>query len=67
MQGFIDACVFMTMVTSSASSGALLYVNGWSMLNLLSIPFVLVVLFAVVRHGLRSGWSAGRVPRAVAA
>ena len=67
VQGFMDACVFMTMVTSSASSGALLYVNGWSMLNLLSIPFVLIVLAAVVRHGMRAGWSAGRLPRAVAA
>ncbi len=61
VQGFMDACVFMTMVTSSASSGALLYVNGWSILNLLSIPVVLIVLFAVLRQGMRAGWSAGRV------
>ncbi|MCL4747406.1 MAG: MFS transporter, partial [Burkholderiaceae bacterium] len=62
VQGFMDACVFMTMVTSSASSGALLYVNGWSILNLLSIPVVLIVLFAVLRQGFRAGWSVGRVP-----
>ena len=61
VQGFMDACVFMTMVTSSVSSGALLYVNGWSILNLLSIPFVLIVLFAVLWLGARAGWSTGRV------
>ena len=66
VQGFMDACVFMTMVTSSASSGALLYVQGWSVLNLLSIPFVLIVLVAVVRHGRRAGWAAGRVRWAAA-
>ena len=44
VQGFMDLCVFTTMVTTSASSGAMLMVNGWSVLNLLSLPIVLVAL-----------------------
>ncbi len=47
VQGFMDLCVFTVMITSSASSGALLFVNGWSILNLLSLPFVLAALGAV--------------------
>jgi MFS family permease len=61
VQGFTDFCVFSVMITSSASSGALLHVNGWSVLNALSLPFVLLVLALVVWLGLRNGWSAGRV------
>lgn len=48
VQGFTDFCVFTTMVTSSASAGALLYTNGWQLLNLLSIPFVLLVLGVIL-------------------
>ena len=62
VQGFMDLCVFTVMITSSASSGALLFVNGWSILNLLSLPFVLVVLGAVAWLAGRSGWALGRVP-----
>ena len=64
VQGFMDLCVFTTMVTSSASSGALLLVNGWSILNLLSLPFVLIVLGAVLWLAGRSGWALGRTPAA---
>ena len=62
VQGFMDLCVFTVMITSSASSGALLFVNGWSILNLLSLPFVLVVLGAVAWLAGRSCWALGRVP-----
>lgn len=64
VQGFMDMCVFGVMITSSASSGALLYVNGWSVLNLLSLPFVLVCLVGAVRVARDTGWAAGRVARA---
>lgn len=60
VQGFMDFCVFAVMVTSSASSGALLFVNGWTVLNLLSLPVVLVVLAAVLWLGARQGWAHGR-------
>jgi MFS family permease len=48
VQGFMDACVFGVMVSSSASAGALVHVNGWSLLNLWSLPFVLMVLAAAL-------------------
>jgi MFS family permease len=44
VQGFNDMIVFMTMITSSASSGVLLHSRGWELLNYLSIPFVLVMV-----------------------
>ncbi len=55
-QGFADACVFTTMVTSSAASGALLVADGWQWLNIVALPFVLIVLVAVVWLGRRRGW-----------
>ncbi len=63
VQGFMDMCVFGIMITSSASSGALLFVNGWSVLNLLSLPFVLICLVGVVRVSRGTGWALGRVAR----
>ena len=47
VQGFNDMIVFVTMITSSASSGILLNANGWELLNYLSIPFVILMVFAV--------------------
>ena len=61
VQGFTDLCVFAVMVTSSASSGALLFVNGWSVLNVLALPFVLLLLGGALWLGGRVGWGAGRV------
>jgi len=64
VQGFMDLCVFTTMVTTSASSGAMLMVNGWSVLNLLSLPVVRVALASALWLAMRSGWALGRVPAA---
>jgi MFS family permease len=64
VQGFMDLCVFTTMITSSASSGALLFVNGWSILNLLSLPFVLVVLGVAWWLAARQGWMLERASTA---
>jgi MFS family permease len=47
VQGFNDMIVFVTMITSSASSGILLNANGWELLNYLSIPFVVLMVFAI--------------------
>jgi predicted MFS family arabinose efflux permease len=60
VQGFMDACVFATMISSSASSGALIYVNGWSVLNAMSLPFVIIALTIAVWMARRTGWSMGR-------
>jgi MFS family permease len=48
VQGFNDMIVFATMITSSASAGVLLTGNGWVLLNYLSVPFVLVVVLAIL-------------------
>ena len=47
-QGLNDMLVFVTMATSSFSSGLLLEKNGWQTLNYLAIPFILAIGFAVV-------------------
>ncbi len=74
VQGFTDACVFTTMVTSSASSGALLVANGWQLLNWVALPFVLAAMVAVAWLAYRFGWRheqqvavvpGGAVPEAV--
>ena len=44
IQGFMDMCVFCVMVSSSASSGALHFLNGWNVLNMIAIPLVGTVL-----------------------
>lgn len=62
VQGFMDLCVFATMITSSASSGALLFVDGWSLLNLLSLPFVVIALAGVAWLAARAGWGLDRAP-----
>jgi hypothetical protein len=60
----MDMSVFGVMITSSAASGALLFVNGWSVLNLLSLPFVLVCLVGAIWVAKQAGWGLGRVARA---
>lgn len=64
VQGFNDACVFATMVTSSFSSGALLHIEGWYTINALSVPFVLAALGATLWAARATGWRVGRVARA---
>ena len=48
VQGCNDMIVFVTMITSSASSGVLLQERGWELLNYVSIPLVLAVVLAVI-------------------
>jgi MFS family permease len=47
-QGANDMLIFLTMATSSFSSGMLLEANGWQLLNYLAIPFVAAIGFALV-------------------
>lgn len=56
VQGFMDAVVFGTMITTSASSGALLFVNGWAVLNIVSLPIILLVIVSVLWLARRRGW-----------
>jgi len=46
VQGVNDLAVFLTMITSSAASGALLSATGWHDLNVYSAPFVLLAALA---------------------
>jgi predicted MFS family arabinose efflux permease len=53
VQGFMDSCVFGVMITSSAASGALIFSNGWALLNIFSLPFILIILLVMVWYWLR--------------
>jgi MFS family permease len=48
VQGAMDFFVFGTMALSSFSSGVLVTGSGWSILNLLSLPLILMVSGAIV-------------------
>jgi MFS family permease len=48
VQGFNELCVFTAMISSSFSAGALLYSNGWALLNWLAAPVVIVMLLALL-------------------
>jgi len=61
-QGINDLVVFLTMVTSSAASGALVSSTGWLDLNLFSLPAVALATVAVLYLLLR-----GPAARAAAA
>lgn len=47
VQGVNDLAVFLTMITSSAASGALVSTTGWIDLNLWSLPPVIVTTLAI--------------------
>lgn len=47
VQGVNDLAVFITMISSSAASGALLSATGWLDLNLWSLPPVIVTTLAI--------------------
>jgi predicted MFS family arabinose efflux permease len=47
VQGVNDLAVFLTMITSSAASGALLSTTGWIDLNLWSLPPVVITTLAI--------------------
>jgi MFS family permease len=53
VQGVNDAAIFITMVVSSLASGALFTVQGWSVMNVVAVPFLLVAGAAVAWLALR--------------
>ncbi len=57
-QGFNDLVVFLTMITSSAASGALVSASGWTDLNLIALP-ALVVATAAALYAWRARPAAG--------
>ena len=48
VQGINDLAVFLTMITSSAASGALLSATGWTDLNLYSLPAIALATAALI-------------------
>jgi hypothetical protein len=56
VQGVNDLAVFLTMITSSAASGALLSATGWTDLNLYSLPAIVLATAALL-------WLLARGPR----
>ena len=48
VQGVNDLAVFLTMMTSSAASGALVAGTGWTDLNLYATPFVALAGIALL-------------------
>lgn len=59
-QGVNDTAIFLTMVASSLSSGALFTYQGWQTMNYLAIPFL--VFAGIAASGL--GWLRRRSPAA---
>jgi MFS family permease len=47
-QGINDLLIFLTMATSSFSSGALVTSTGWSSLNWWSLPFLVLTSLATI-------------------
>jgi predicted MFS family arabinose efflux permease len=54
VQGVNDLAVFLTMITSSAASGALLSATGWTDLNLFSLPAIALASGALLWLHLRA-------------
>jgi MFS family permease len=48
VQGVNDLAVFLTMMSSSAASGALLSATGWLDLNLYSLPAIVLATMALL-------------------
>ena len=48
VQGINDLIVFLTMISSSAASGALLSATGWTDLNLYSLPAIVLATVALL-------------------
>ena len=64
VQGVNDLAVFLTMITSSAASGALLSATGWTDLNLFSLPAIVLATAAAAWLLLRSRPAVAPLPGA---
>jgi MFS family permease len=59
VQGANDFLVFLTMATSSFSSGALVTSSGWEILNFGALPFLVIVSGGILWLGMRRRAVAG--------
>lgn len=59
VQGVNDAAIFMMLVISSLSSGALFTLQGWTIMNISAIPFLLLAGGGLLWLASRRGSAAG--------
>ncbi len=59
VQGVNDAAIFIMLVISSLSSGALFTLQGWTVMNLSAIPFLLLAGAGLVWLASRRGSATG--------
>jgi hypothetical protein len=48
VQGINDMIIFVTMATTSFSSGLLLDSNGWATINYLALPFITIAVLGLL-------------------
>jgi hypothetical protein len=60
-QGIFDFTVFTTVVISSFASGALLHLFGWTGVNLLALPLLLVAGLSLIAYFMWSRREAARL------
>jgi len=54
VQGINDLIVFSTMALASLSAGILLSLTSWATMNLISIPFLILIIFSTFRADILS-------------
>jgi len=53
-QGINDLIVFSTMALASLSAGILLSLTSWATMNLICIPFLILIIFSTFRADILS-------------
>ena len=48
-QGFNDILVFSTQALASLSAGYVLSITSWKTMNLIAIPFLILIIFTSIR------------------
>ena len=51
-QGFNDILVFSTQALASLSAGYMLSMTSWKTMNLIAIPFLILIVFSSIRADL---------------
>ncbi len=52
-QGFNDLVVFSATAIGSLSAGVLISITSWKVLNLMCIPFLVLILFSIIRADMK--------------
>ena len=54
-QGFNDLVVFSATAIGSLSAGILVSITSWKVINLMCIPFLILILFSIIRADTKKG------------